>query len=61
MVYIADRALKHCTLYMHADVLTRVHFVLLLEIVLYVRFVYILRANISITMCFVMCPSLIVH
>ena len=45
MVYIADRALKHCTLYMHADVLTRAHFTFRICIV---HFVYILRANISI-------------
>jgi hypothetical protein len=49
MVYIADRALKHCTLYMHADVLTRAHFVLvlLLEFVLYILYTFYAPISVS--------------
>ena len=49
MVNIADRALKHCTLYMHADVLTRAHFVLvlLLEFVLYILYTFYVPISVS--------------
>ena len=49
MVYLADRALKHCTLgiSMHADVLTRAHFVLLLEFVLYILYTFYAPISVS--------------
>ena len=51
MVYIADRALKHCTLYMHADVLTRAHFVLLLQFVLYILYTFYVPISLSLIDC----------
>ena len=49
MVYIADHALKHCTLgiSMHADVLTRAHFVFLLEFVLYILYTFYAPISVS--------------